>query len=112
LASGGGLFIFMSGIPTGDLNPVYNVPMLGTHKRVDATLTALLFSLMAMSWGAVIVRHSFRSAEECSLAARSVGATFIFPALSLVSSTPSTGYPTGSARHRVDGVLARPSVCG
>jgi len=23
---------FISGIPTGDLNPVYNVPMLGTHK--------------------------------------------------------------------------------
>jgi len=21
-----------SGIPTGDLNPIYNVPMLGTHK--------------------------------------------------------------------------------
>ncbi len=36
LASDGGLFIsfffFMSGISTGDLNPVYNVPMLGTHK--------------------------------------------------------------------------------
>jgi hypothetical protein len=26
-----------SGISTGDLNPVYNVPMLGTHKPVVAT---------------------------------------------------------------------------
>ena len=26
-----------SGIPTGDFNPIYNVPMLGTHKPVDAT---------------------------------------------------------------------------
>ena len=26
----------MSGIPTRDLNPIYNVPMLGTHKaRLD-----------------------------------------------------------------------------
>jgi hypothetical protein len=24
----------MPGIPTGDFNPIYNVPMLGTHKRV------------------------------------------------------------------------------
>jgi len=24
----------MSGFPTGDLNPIYNVPMLGTHKTV------------------------------------------------------------------------------
>jgi len=24
----------MLGIPTGDLNPIYNVPMLGTHKTV------------------------------------------------------------------------------
>jgi hypothetical protein len=32
LASDGGLFIFMSGISTRDLNPIYNVPMLGTHK--------------------------------------------------------------------------------
>ena len=26
-----------SGIPTGDLNPIYNVPMLGTHKTLVAT---------------------------------------------------------------------------
>jgi hypothetical protein len=32
LASDSSLFIFMFGIPTGDLNPIYNVPMLGTHK--------------------------------------------------------------------------------
>ena len=31
LASDGGLFIFMSGISTRDLNPIYNGPMLGTH---------------------------------------------------------------------------------
>src|SRR5690606_11319601 len=30
-------FRFISGIPTGDLNPVYNVPMLGTHKTLVAT---------------------------------------------------------------------------
>ena len=27
----------MSGISTGDLNPVYNVPMPGTHKPVVET---------------------------------------------------------------------------
>jgi len=32
LASDSSFFIFMFGIPTGDLNPIYNVPMLGTHK--------------------------------------------------------------------------------
>jgi hypothetical protein len=32
LASDSSMFIFMFGIPTGDLNPIYNVPMLGTHK--------------------------------------------------------------------------------
>jgi hypothetical protein len=32
LASDGSLFIFMSGFPTGRLDPVYIVPMLGTHK--------------------------------------------------------------------------------
>jgi len=32
LASGSSFFIFLFGIPTGDLNPIYNVPMLGTHK--------------------------------------------------------------------------------
>ena len=37
LASGSGFFIFMSGISTRDLNPIYNVPMLGTHKIVVAT---------------------------------------------------------------------------
>jgi hypothetical protein len=37
--------------------------MMGIHKRVDPTLTALESSLMAMSWGAVIVGHSFRSLE-------------------------------------------------
>jgi hypothetical protein len=26
-----------SGISTGDLNPIYNVPMLGTHKGLQAT---------------------------------------------------------------------------
>jgi hypothetical protein len=26
-----------SGISTGDLNPVYNVPMLGTHKPLHPT---------------------------------------------------------------------------
>ena len=30
-------FIFMSDISTGDLNPVYNVPMLGAHKSRNAT---------------------------------------------------------------------------
>jgi len=28
-----------SGIPTGDFNPIYNVPMLGTHKLVQAEPT-------------------------------------------------------------------------
>jgi hypothetical protein len=26
-----------SGISTGDFNPIYNVPMLGTHKSVHPT---------------------------------------------------------------------------
>ena len=26
-----------SGIPTGDFNPIYNVPMLGTHKPRHVT---------------------------------------------------------------------------
>ncbi len=30
-ASDGSFFIFMSGFPTGDSHPIYNVPMLGTH---------------------------------------------------------------------------------
>jgi hypothetical protein len=47
LASGGGLFIFMSGIPTGDLNPVYNVPMLGTHKPHRATITSRSVSMIS-----------------------------------------------------------------
>jgi len=37
LASDSSMFIFMLGIPTGDLNPIYNVPMLGTHKACEAT---------------------------------------------------------------------------
>jgi hypothetical protein len=37
LASDGGLFIFMSGISTRDLNPIYSVPMLGTHKTLHPT---------------------------------------------------------------------------
>ena len=52
----------MSGIPTRDLNPIYNVPMLGTHKATlkvtdtttgaavefttDATTGAIRFSLL------------------------------------------------------------------
>ncbi len=34
LASERSLFIFMFGIPTGDMNPIYNVLMLGTQKTV------------------------------------------------------------------------------
>jgi hypothetical protein len=30
-------FIFMSGFPTGDLHPIYIVPMLGTHKTAHPT---------------------------------------------------------------------------
>ena len=38
LASDSSMFIFfMFGIPTGDFNPIYNVPMLGTHKACEAT---------------------------------------------------------------------------
>ena len=38
-----------SGIPTGDLNPVYNVPMLGTHKTWVATAEKLPRSLRSAS---------------------------------------------------------------
>ncbi len=31
-ASDGSRFIFMFGIPSGDLNTIYSVPILGTHK--------------------------------------------------------------------------------
>jgi hypothetical protein len=30
----------MFGIPTGDFNPIYNVPMLGTHKPRHATASS------------------------------------------------------------------------
>ena len=33
-----------SGISTGDLNPIYNVPMLGTHKALLSTAGAVVFS--------------------------------------------------------------------
>jgi hypothetical protein len=41
-----------SGIPTGDLNPIYNVPMLGTHKaRHPTTWAFLVFSEF------LVIRH-------------------------------------------------------
>jgi hypothetical protein len=36
-----------SGISKGDLNPVYNVPMLGTHKTWDLTAGSVLFRVRA-----------------------------------------------------------------
>jgi hypothetical protein len=36
----------MFGIPTGDFNPIYNVPMLGTHMAAVATASPLSFDLL------------------------------------------------------------------
>jgi hypothetical protein len=51
------MFIFMFGIPTRDLNPIYNVPMLGTHKPAHPTAVMLLieFGLPSPPWMAYIV---------------------------------------------------------
>jgi hypothetical protein len=35
-----------SGISTGDFNPIYNVPMLGTHKAHHATTTSRSVSML------------------------------------------------------------------
>jgi hypothetical protein len=39
-----------SGISTGDLNPIYNVPMLGTHKPRRATTTSRPVSMIFRSY--------------------------------------------------------------
>ena len=31
------MILLMFGFPTGDLNPVYNAPMLGAHKWIEKT---------------------------------------------------------------------------
>ena len=49
-----------SGIPTGDFNPICNVPMLGTHKPVEATASSPLVE----STSVAPTPHLLRSARK------------------------------------------------
>ena len=40
----------MFGISTGDLNPIYNVPMLGTHKPRHATPASRPVSMISCNY--------------------------------------------------------------
>ncbi len=58
-----------SGIPTGDLNPIYNVPMLGTHKTCQATRNHFPISLRHRpsdrmpAFGRSVIKHAARMAQ-------------------------------------------------
>ena len=53
LALGGSIFIFMFGIPTTDLNPIYNVHTLGIRKAEMATPSHLAYKLGASTRRAI-----------------------------------------------------------
>jgi hypothetical protein len=60
------MFIFMFGIPTRDLNPIYNVPMLGTHKSAHPTAGTLLFEfgLYSPPWMAYSFARELKTTYE------------------------------------------------
>jgi hypothetical protein len=47
-----------SGVPTGDLNPIYNVPMLGTHKTHHPTTRSLSVSMTSRNYNINPVIHA------------------------------------------------------